>query len=225
MARAGDGNYYLIEGAADLESIFALELQGLSATFGHTVSLGIEPEGDTFIEDVLTDLERNNYGRLLLPNLISGKPVDVVFRVTIPAQRERLSAEDERKVCVFRLAWTAPESRERQVLRVSLRLPVLDEATWQALPVNPTVSEQVAHKTGLRIRARAIESMNQGDYAAASEILSEEAEHYRTAAPAAAFVDEELEEVAVLKESISEQRLQRTSKLAKFSHYRKTRGR
>ena len=126
MARTGDGNYYYIEGAADLERIFALELQGLSATFGHTVSLGIEPRNDTRVEEVLNTLEHNKYGRLLLPNLISAKPIDVVFRVTIPPQRD--DSRTEVKVCTFRLAWTAPESDERQVLRVSLRLPIVDEA-------------------------------------------------------------------------------------------------
>ena len=45
MARAGDGNYYYIESPVQLVDIFQTELQGLMATLGQKVSLGLEPAG------------------------------------------------------------------------------------------------------------------------------------------------------------------------------------
>src|SRR4028119_931746 len=87
MAKSGDGNYYFIEGAAQLPAIFETEFQGLMATVGHTVSLGIEPQGGVEVADVLNELERNSYGRLLLSNLIAGNALQVVVRLSIPAQK------------------------------------------------------------------------------------------------------------------------------------------
>ena len=89
MARSGDGNYYYIESPRQLADTFQTELHGLMATFGKTVSLGVEPQDGVAVAEVLNDLERLPTGRLKLPNLVAGMPVLVVVRVQVPP-RSRL---------------------------------------------------------------------------------------------------------------------------------------
>ncbi|HEX8201647.1 MAG TPA: VWA domain-containing protein, partial [Isosphaeraceae bacterium] len=58
MARGGDGNYYFIESARQLADLFQTELQGLMATVGVKVSLGIEPGHGVRVVEVLNGFDR-----------------------------------------------------------------------------------------------------------------------------------------------------------------------
>ena len=87
MGEAGDGNYYYIESPVQLADIFQTELKGLMANVGHKVSLGIEPVGGVRIAAVLNDLSPNATGRLMLPNLVVGMPVQIVVRLESSRRR------------------------------------------------------------------------------------------------------------------------------------------
>ncbi len=161
MAQSGDGNYYFIEGAADLERIFAAELRGLMATVGHTVNLGIEPQNGAEVADVLNDLERNKLGRLQLPNLVSGNAIEIVVKLQI------LSRADESDVCFVRLAWSEPDAKDRQVVREALSLPAVASRDWDELPENERVADAVALLETARVRQQAVEELESGDVEAA----------------------------------------------------------
>ncbi|WP_245927429.1 vWA domain-containing protein [Aphanothece hegewaldii] len=75
MAKSGDGNYYYIESPDSLPTIFQAELQGIIATIGSKVSLGIEPSRNIEVLDVFNDLSKTRYGRYKLPNLIMGNQI------------------------------------------------------------------------------------------------------------------------------------------------------
>jgi Ca-activated chloride channel homolog len=109
MTNSGDGNYYYIESAQQLPTIFQAELQGLMATVGTTVSLGIEPQAGVEVAEVLNELEVNRKGRYQLTNLIIGNPIEVVVRLRIPAIAQ---ATD---LCYFRLAWNDPQNGKKCV--------------------------------------------------------------------------------------------------------------
>src|SRR5262245_34318875 len=108
MARSGDGNYYYIESPQQLPDIFQVELKGLMATCGNTVSLGLEPRGDVIVAEVLNDLDRLPSGQWRLPNLVAGMPVVVLVRLNVPPQPRGV------EVCRFRLAWNDPGLGERR---------------------------------------------------------------------------------------------------------------
>ncbi|HWG83947.1 MAG TPA: VWA domain-containing protein, partial [Deinococcales bacterium] len=116
MARSGDGNYAFIESPSQLPEIFARELSGLLATTGRSVSLGLEPQAGAAVLDVLNDLDRTQFGRFKLPNLVSGNPLDVVLRLRVPASH---GGECLR----VRLAWDDPKGSGRRTLRAALSLP------------------------------------------------------------------------------------------------------
>ena len=127
MAVAGDGNFEHIEDADDLPRFFDAEFSGLARTTGHTVSLGIEPNPalGSLRQEVLNDLQRNPLGRLQLPNLIAGRPTEVVLTLQVPAQAVQTSLGVTR----VRLAWTGRDGI-RRTLRAQLNLPVMAEQTY-----------------------------------------------------------------------------------------------
>jgi Ca-activated chloride channel family protein len=137
MARSGDGNYYYIESPKQLPDIFQTELKGLMATFGNTVSLGIEPQEGVTVADVLNDLDRLPSGLLKLPNLVAGMPILVVFRLNVPPTAQ------EEPLCRVRLAWNDPYQDERREMTAPLRLPVM-AAVWETLAPNMEVQERSA---------------------------------------------------------------------------------
>ena len=167
MARSGDGNYYYIQSPQQLPNIFARELQGLMATIGTTVSLGIEPQGDITLAEVLNDLDVNVNGRYSLPNLVIGNPIEVVVRLKVPAMAQ------ESGLCYFRLAWNAPEQQTRQKLRVALRLPAVSSAQLREFPFNPEVQQQVALMMAARAKNEAVQLADRGNYEAASQLLQQ----------------------------------------------------
>lgn len=165
MARSGDGNYYYIRSPQQLPNIFFQELQGLMATIGTTVTLGIEPQAGVEIVDILNDLDVNPNGRFRLTNLIIGNPLDVAVRLKVPAM------EQETDLCYFRLAWNNPEQQERQKIRVTLRLPVVSSAQLEEFPFNSEVRQLFALMMTARAKKEAVKLVDRGDYNTASQVL------------------------------------------------------
>ena len=166
MARSGDGNYYYIENPQQLPDIFQTELKGLMATFGSTVSVGVEPLGGVAVADVLNDLDRLPTGRMKLPNLIAGMPVIVVVRLNVPPTTQ------ERELCRFRLEWNDPGQGERREATVALSLPGTG-ATWEALAPNVEVQERAALLLIARAKKQATLCMERGDREGAVRWLKE----------------------------------------------------
>src|SRR5207244_862861 len=137
MALSGDGNYYFIESPLQLPDIFQTELQGLMATTGHGVKLGLEPLAGATVADVLNDFGRDPEGRLQLPNLVAGMPVEVVLRLNVPPQTYHAG------LCRFHLTWQDPRRGEQQQ-SATLALPGVSGDDWHALAADMTVRERVA---------------------------------------------------------------------------------
>lgn len=215
MAKSGDGNYYFIESAKQLPDIFASELQGLMATTGQKVSLGIEPQGGAEVTSILNDLERNPLGRLMLSNLIAGSPIQVVVRLLVPARKA------ESDICFARLAWDDPRSGERHVLRESLSLAVVAAHEFDALPQNAQVAEEVNILELARIRQQAIAEMERGDVVAARTTVQQGRDFIirgMAASPAAAGESAELDEI---DQKLIENDVSSAGKHAKYQYYRK----
>ncbi|MBW4485811.1 MAG: VWA domain-containing protein [Tildeniella torsiva UHER 1998/13D] len=190
MARSGDGNFFHIESADQLPTIFETELSGLAATLGQRVSLGVESRSGVTVMDVLNDFEKTDTRRYKLPNLMVGSPIQVVVRLQVPA----LSQSGE--LMQVRLAWDDTDHSGRQVLRAGLELPLVSSAQFSDFPANPAVQEQVALLMAARARREAVMYSDQGDYAAASASLG----NARIAMAAMAPSPVLLEEQAILQD-------------------------
>jgi Ca-activated chloride channel homolog len=167
MARSGDGNYYYIQSPEQLPSIFKQELLGLIATVGTNVTLGIEPQGEVEMLEVLNQLDVNQNGRFRLPNLVIGNPIDVVLRLKVPAMTEEVD------LCYFRLTWNNPEQPQEQKIRVSLRLPVVNAAQLEEFPFNSEVRQQAILMMTARAKKEAVRLVDGGNYDRASQVLQQ----------------------------------------------------
>jgi Ca-activated chloride channel homolog len=218
MARSGDGNFYHIESPQQLPQIFQAELNGLMATLGHKVSLGITPQGNVTLVDILNDLERTEYGRLKLPNLVVGNPIAVVIRLKIPACPQTTD------LCQFRVAWDDPNQEDRQIQRTTLRLPVLPSLEFDTLPSNPEVQQQVALLMAARAREEAIRQIDQGRLADATARL-EVARGIVMSAPMSPAMLSEVEALKDLESDLTAGDAVSSRKKAKFQSFNLKRNR
>lgn len=214
MATAGDGHYYYIESPAQLVDLFQTELQGLMATIGQKVSLGLEPRGGAAVSDVLNDLEKAPTGRLMLPNLVVGMSVLVVVRLSVPPAAAG-------SPLAVRLAWDDPRAGGRRTLLASLdTLPVVPLAEWSALAVDPEVREQEALMMVARAQKESSRAHERGDVAGTVGMLAQ-SRAWAECVPGSPAVEDELRAIADLEQALTKGDLLRYLKTAKFRSYRR----
>lgn len=215
MAKSGDGNYYYIESPDLLPTIFQAELQGIMATVGSKVSLGIEPSRNVQVLDVFNDLSKTMYERYKLPNLIMGNNIDVVVRLKIPPINHTHS------LCKFRLAWDTPEQIERQELKVALKLPVVASTQLDEFPFNIKVTERVAQLIAVRAREEAVQNLDRGDYSKAKRVLNVAQQELLAAPMSEEMKTQELAELKELDQQLERGDHQKMRKQASYESYRK----
>jgi Ca-activated chloride channel family protein len=211
MARSGDGNYYYVESPSQLPAIFRTELTGLTATTGTDVLMAVEAGPGVAVADVLNDFDRAEDGRLRLPNLVSGFPVLVGLRLTVPP------AAGERRVCSVWLNWQAPGA-ERAEGSAGLALPAVTAAAWDVLAPDPEVQERVALLLVARLKKAATGVLDRGDPREAQRLLREAQALVRTI-PQTPEVGLEIQSLAEIDAQIERGDHVGSSKRAKYEHY------
>ncbi len=218
MARSGDGNYYYIESPRQLPDIFQTELQGLLATIGQKVSLGIEPEEGVTVVDVLNDLDTTEYRRYKLSNLVVGNEINVVVRLKVQARKA------EGALCAFRLAWNEAEKSGRQTLRVALQLPAVGSAQLSEFPANEEVQQLVAQLMSARAKEEVVRNLDCQDYAAAKQSL-QEARKQVMQAPLSSATQKAMEALAALDLDLDRREFKKLRKKVSYQKYAQQRSR
>ncbi len=160
MAEAGEGNPWHVEEAADMVRIFETELGGALNQIGREVSMKLTAANGVRITDVMNDFARDDAGNYLLPNLIAGRPLEIVVRVKVPAGR----AGESMPLFDVELAYTDQRSAKTHSVSAALTAEFDTAAAVEALAVNADVGKAVVLLSNARARAEAIEAMDQGDY-------------------------------------------------------------
>jgi Ca-activated chloride channel family protein len=168
MARAGGGNAWHVAEAADMQRVFAVELEGLLAQFAHDVSLGLVPSDGVRVSDVLNDFELTETGRYRLPDLQAGSPLDVVLRLHLPAR----AAGDRMRILDLKVGYTPREARAAEVSKQAFEVEFAEAREVAALPANPEVTKAVRLLMNARARREAVSYMDRGDYAASINVLA-----------------------------------------------------
>ena len=168
MARAGGGNAWHVAEAADMQRIFAVELEGLLAQFARDVSLGLVPSDGVRVSDVLNDFELTETGRYRLPDLQAGSPLEIVLRLHLPAR----AAGDRMRILDLRVGYTPREARGAEVLKQAFEVEFAEAHEVEALPSNPGVTKAVRLLMNARARREAVSHMDRGDYAAAVQVVA-----------------------------------------------------
>lgn len=219
IALSGDGNYYFIQNPDQLPSIFNAELQGIMATIGQKVSLGINSFSPVELVDMFNDLEKTEYGRYKLPNLVAGNQVDVVLRLKIPPMTESLP------LVKFRLAYDDNETRSRKVSNHQLQLPVVNSAQLNNYPFNEEVKAKVAQLMASRAKEEAVRNLDRGDIMGTRERLEEAKEEMMASGVCFNMIEPEMAEMDDLLQDLEKGERQSMRKKAQFQSYNKRRSR
>lgn len=216
MARSGDGNYYFIDSPEQIPAIFNTELQGLMATLGNHVSLGLEPMPGAALVGVFNELDRTPAGRLKLANLLVGMPMKVAVRLTIPPQANPAD------VLRVRLAWTDSASKDRQQVFETLTLQPVAEPAWEQLTPNQQVQDQVNLLLVVRAEREAAARYAAGDIPGTQSYLRESHALLAMCAPSPE-VDQERSELQKLEQHLNDADGAAMSKRAKFRSHQRSR--
>lgn len=219
MALSGDGNYYFIQNPDQLPSIFNAELQGIMATIGQKVSLGIKTFAPVELVDVFNDLDKTEFGNYKLPNLVAGNDIDVVLRLKIPAMTNSVPLVD------FRLAYDDNETQSRKVTHHQLQLPVVNSAQLHDYLFNEEVKAKVAQLMASRAKEEAIASLDRGDVWGTKERLQEAKEEMMSSGVCFDMIAPEVAEIDNLLENLERGESKSMRKKALFQNYSKRRNR
>ncbi|HEX8499749.1 MAG TPA: VWA domain-containing protein [Pyrinomonadaceae bacterium] len=168
LAREGGGNAWHVAEAADMQRVFAVELEGLLAQFAHDVSLGLVPSDGVRVADLLNDFELTETGRYRLPDLQAGSPLDVVLRLALPAR----AAGGRMRLLDLRLGYTPRGASGAEVVKQVFEVEFADASEVERLPADPEVERAVRLLMNARARREAVSHMDRGDYATASGVIS-----------------------------------------------------
>lgn len=161
MAEAGQGNAWHVREPQDTVAIFETELHGLVRQFGRAVRLSLRCADGVRFVDLLNDFERDRSGGYILPDLLSGSPLNIVVRLEVSG--ELLDG----KLIDVDLNYTDQESGSTE----SVSLPFLAEfdtkEAIEALETNLEVQEAVVLLMNARARREAMEHIDEGDISAA----------------------------------------------------------
>jgi Ca-activated chloride channel family protein len=219
MGESGEGNYYFISAPVMLADIFASELSGLMATFGQKASLGLECGEGVAVADVLNDFERLPTGRLRLPNLVAGMPLQVVVRLNVPARADGAPG----LVVSTRLAWDPPGGGARRSLHARLDLPAVPVASWALLPEDPAVVEQEALLMAARAQKEAAQAMLRGDYGGTRDAIAMTRQAYHAMPPSPAVMAD-LADLDAMEAQFEAGNIAGSAKLGKFTSWKRRRG-
>jgi len=219
MAQAGGGNAWHVENVDDMQRIFTVELEGLIAQVGHTVTLGLIPSDGVRLVDVLNDFEVNETGRYKLPNLQAGSQIEVVVQLKVPAQ----VAGTEIRILDLRLGYTPQDRTSAEVVKHSFEISFDSEDAVSRLQANPEVAKAVQLLMNARARREAMKRMDTGDFAGAKDIIAcASRSTYVACVPMVASVEvqQELSMLQSLSDSLSEPGAQKmTRKKLSFQSY------
>jgi Ca-activated chloride channel family protein len=213
MARSGDGNYYFIDSPVQLTDFFQTELRGLVATVGRQVRLAVEPLHGARLADVLNDFERDEEGRLALPNLVVGVPVEVVLRLEVPARAH------DGELCRLHLHWQAADGAARAE-QAPLALAPVSGGEWLALAPDVAVQERAALLQAARLKKQATDQLEQGRLDDALDLL-QQALGSLTGLARTATVEEEERDIAAVTERLRGGDRAGSAKMAKYQNWRR----
>ena len=223
MAQSGGGNAWHVVEANDMQHIFQVELEGLIAQFGHTVSLSLIPADGVRIVDVLNDFELTETGRYRLPNLQSGSPLDIVVQLKVGAEKVGV----QMRLLDLRLGFTPQDAKQAEVLKQAHTVEFASRVEVENSEVNDEVIRAVQFLMNARARNEAMKYMDLGQYDRAEAVLYSAVDSTRAACAPFASSAEVSEELASLHETASSLKDRLTHKLSRkklayAAHHRRT---
>lgn len=166
MALSGEGNYFYVEDAENLEEIFSIELSGVQARIGTNLELTIEPQhGATLVKVVQPySLDGN---KIQVGAILSGVPINILVEFTTPISTTELEVL---KLTAKYTEITSSNNETPTTLTTTLSLPVVD-SEWMEVNQDDAVKERIAIAKADELRQEALNNAKRGNSKVAREYL------------------------------------------------------
>ncbi|MEP7213358.1 MAG: VWA domain-containing protein [Acidobacteriota bacterium] len=161
MAAAGGGNAWHVKEPQDTVTIFETELHGLARQFGRGVRLSVRCPDGVRVVDLLNDFEKDGSGGYILPDLLSGSPLNIVVRLDVSGDLL------DGKLADVDLSYTSQESGATESVSLKFSTDFDTEEAIAALETNPDVEQAVVLLMNARARREAMEHIDRGDFSGA----------------------------------------------------------
>ena len=168
MAEAGNGNSWHVQEPNDMQRIFEVELKGLIAQVGHSVTFGIKPKDGVRVVEVLNDFEQDASGRYKLPSLQAGSPLEIVVRLHVPATESGTKVH----LADFDLSYIGQNSKLPERATAKLEAEFASAEVVESLAENGQVTKAVLLLMNARARREAVEYIDRQDIAGARSSLA-----------------------------------------------------
>jgi len=166
MAEAGQGNAWHVREPQDTVAIFETELHGLVRQFGRGVRLSLRCADGVRVVDLLNDFEKDSSDEYILPDLLSGSPLNIVVRLDV--SDELLDG----KLIDVDLSYTNQESGATESVSLAFLSEFDTKEAVETLETNLEVQEAVVLLMNARARREAMEHIDEGDFSAVSFCLA-----------------------------------------------------
>ncbi len=157
MAEAGQGNAWHVQEPQDTVAIFETELHGLVRQFGRGVRLSLRCADGVRVVDLLNDFEKDPSGSYILPDLLSGSPLNIVVRLDVSGD-----LPDGRLIDVD-LSYIELESGSTESVSLGAFAEFDTKEAIDALEANLEVQEVVVLLMNSRARREAMGHIDLGD--------------------------------------------------------------
>jgi Ca-activated chloride channel family protein len=158
MAEAGGGNGWHVREPEDMVGIFETELHGLSRQFAHSVRLRVSTAEGVRVTDVLNDFEQTGNGDYILPNLLSGSPLEIVVRIEVQSTASMGAELFSVALEYIPQSWGMPET-----VNATFDSPVADREIVDLLVSNRDVVSSLQMLLNARARREAMNRIDEGD--------------------------------------------------------------
>lgn len=157
MAEAGQGNAWHVREPQDTVAIFETELHGLVRQFGRGVRLSLRCCDGVRVVDLLNDFERDRSGGYILPDLLSGSPLNIVVRLDVSGELPG------GKLIDVELSYTNQESGSTESVSLAFSAELDTKESVEALEANREVQEAVVLLMNARARSEAMKHVDLGE--------------------------------------------------------------
>lgn len=160
IAEAGQGNLVHLTGPQQLEAVFTAELEGLQLTIGRHLQLRLQPGPGVELTQIHNPLQANAEGWIDLGELQAGSTPSLAVALQVaPSETEGPAVAELLQV---QARWRTADEQALMV-EALLRLPVLEQVAWEALPVDEQVRHAVLLQQAARRRQEAMQGIDRGD--------------------------------------------------------------
>lgn len=172
MARAGHGNHYYGQTAADLMDPFREEFELLQALCARRLRLALRAPANIAVE-VLNDYPRDEQGRWCLPDLAYGGEAWAAVRLTLPEGLSTGPTAGETLVLEAALAFADLGGTEHTAAGTALSLPWLPAEAYAAVASDSRVAERFGEIAAAALQEQARLAAGRGDWDRVDALLAQ----------------------------------------------------